>query len=57
MQTFSRFEDFVAMHPLKGLGTDMATLRRLCRDDKEALDLLDRAVLRPGPFPQTLILR
>jgi hypothetical protein len=32
------------MHPLEGLGTDMATLRRLCHDDKEALDLLDKAV-------------
>jgi hypothetical protein len=28
MQTFARFEDFVATHPLEGLGTDMATLRR-----------------------------
>jgi hypothetical protein len=28
-QTFTRFEDFVIMHPLEGLGTDMAMLRRL----------------------------
>jgi hypothetical protein len=54
MQTFARFEDFVAMHPREGLGTDMATLRRLCRDDKEAFDLLDRAVLRPAHRPGPL---
>lgn len=41
---FERFEQFVAAAPMAGLGADMATIRRLCRDDAEALDLIQQAV-------------
>lgn len=41
--TFDRFEAFVTTPPLEGLGATVQTLRNLCRDDPEALDLLDRA--------------
>jgi hypothetical protein len=41
------------MPPLGGLGTDRAAQRRLCRDDKEALDLLDRAVSHAPNRPTT----
>ena len=47
----ARFADFVAAPPLKGLGSDIALVRRIVADDPEALDLLDRALLegsRPG---------
>lgn len=40
---FERFEQFVATDPLEGLGADIPTLRRLCAEDKKALDALDRA--------------
>ena len=39
--TFDRFEDFVATPPLEGLGEDMATLKRLCRDEPRALKAID----------------
>jgi hypothetical protein len=46
---FDRFEDFVTTQPLAGLGADMAKLKAVCKDDLEALDLIDRAVQRkPG---------
>lgn len=41
--TFARFTEFVAAPPLDGLGTDLATIKRLCRDDVEAVDLIDQA--------------
>ena len=42
IQTFRRFEDFVKTPPLEGLGTDIAMLKRICANDKTALDLLDQ---------------
>lgn len=39
-----RFADFVVTPPLKGLGATLDLVRALCRDDAEALDLLDRAL-------------
>lgn len=44
-----RFVDFVTSPPLKGLGSDLALIRRVIADDTEALDLLDQALQqRPG---------
>ncbi len=39
-----RFSDFAATPPLKGIGTDVALVRRIIADDPQALDLLDRAL-------------
>lgn len=43
IQPFERFIDFIRTQPLEGLGADLKTLQRLCADDPEALDALDRA--------------
>lgn len=51
---FERFEQFVEMRTPEGLGADMATIKRLCRDDAEALDLIDQAVQSPVGRPETL---
>lgn len=40
---FPNFAAFITTPPLEGLGADVPTLLRLCGDDREALDLLDRA--------------
>lgn len=45
---FTRFEDFVTTRPLEGLGASMALVKRIVRDDPEALDLLDRATVAPA---------
>lgn len=51
---FERFVDFVTTAPLEGLGADIDTIKRLCRDDAAALDALDRAVQnRPGRPSET----
>jgi hypothetical protein len=42
-----RFADFAGTPPLKGIGTDVALVRRIVADDPEALDLLDRALQNP----------
>lgn len=44
------FAEFVTAHPLQGLGTDVATVRRLCEGDMYALDALD-AALQTGQRP------
>jgi hypothetical protein len=44
---FERFEEFVTTPPLEGLGATMPMLIRMCRDDKLALDAIDRAIRRP----------
>lgn len=41
---FERFEDFVTAEPLEGLGLTVDMIRRICGDDIEALDLLDKAL-------------
>lgn len=41
---FTRFIDFVTTEPLEGLGADVRLLKRICQDDKTALDLLDKAL-------------
>jgi hypothetical protein len=42
--SYIRFADFVAARPPEGLGADVSLLVRICAEDPEALDLLDRAV-------------
>jgi hypothetical protein len=49
------FERFVVTPPTEGLGADVALLRRMMRDDPEALDLLDQALQgRNGRPTQTV---
>jgi hypothetical protein len=49
---FRSFVDFVTSPPLDGLGADVATIKRLCGADAEALDLLDQALTgRQGKRP------
>jgi hypothetical protein len=46
---FDSFEEFVTTRPLEGMGTTVDLLRRICVDDPEAIDLLDRALhKKPG---------
>lgn len=45
---FGAFVEFVMAHPPRGLGTDLRTIRQLCADDMEAVDLLDRVEQRPA---------
>lgn len=52
--SFASFAAFVAAPPLGGLGADLTAIKRLCRDDVEAVDLIDRVTqLKPGPQPET----
>lgn len=46
--TYDRFEEFVTTPPVRGLGSDMALVRRIVSDDPRLLDLLDRALQRPA---------
>lgn len=41
---FRHFEEFVGTPPLEGLGASLDILIRLCKDDKDALDAIDRAI-------------
>jgi hypothetical protein len=41
----------VRAKPLRGLHTDVETLAKLCRGDKEAEDALDEAMQRPAGRP------
>lgn len=43
-----RLADFITTPPLAGLGSDVALVRRIVADDKEALDLLDQALQNPS---------
>ncbi len=38
------FAEFVTRKPLEGLGSDVKTIQRMCSDDAETLDLIDRAL-------------
>jgi len=42
----SDFENFVTTRPLQGLGTDMETVKMICKTDTVALDMLDRVCKR-----------
>jgi hypothetical protein len=46
--TYDRFEDFVTTPMVRGLGTDVDTVRRIVRDNARLLDLLDQALQRPS---------
>lgn len=43
---FDSFSAFVEGHPPEGLGVDLTMLRKICRDDVEALDIIDRETKR-----------
>jgi hypothetical protein len=43
----SSFAAFIQAAPLEGLGTDVETVKRVCRDTPYALDLVDKALQRP----------
>lgn len=45
--TFPSFAAFVTGELPEGLGTCLQTIKNLCRDDKEALDLIDKATAKP----------
>ena len=40
------FESFVTTAPLEGLGTNVRHIKNICRDDAEALDAIDRVMMR-----------
>lgn len=44
--TFNTFEAFITTEPPEGLGTDLLMLKDLCRSDKDAADLIDKATAR-----------
>jgi hypothetical protein len=46
VQRYDRFIDFVTTPPLEGMGTDLRTVTKLCEDDPEALDLLNKATIK-----------
>lgn len=41
------FVELVTAPPLKGLGWEIAELKRFCQDDKEALEIIDRETTNP----------
>ncbi len=43
-----RFADFITAKPLRGLGTDEKMLKRICSDDKEAVDAINIATQEKG---------
>lgn len=43
----SDFRSFVSMPPLKGLGTTMEEIKKVCCDDPKLVDMLDRAEQKP----------
>lgn len=48
---FPDFSVFVTTTPPDGLGVDIDTLRKLCRDDPEARDIIDHVTQRPPHRP------
>lgn len=42
---FDTFDDFVRAPPPEGLGASVKTLTKLCSDDPEVIDLIDRATV------------
>jgi hypothetical protein len=44
---FTKFVDFITSKPLAGLGEDMESIKRICRDDPQALDAIDRVTVNP----------
>jgi len=50
-----RFEEFVTLPPLKGLGTSVGLIKRIVADDREAVDLLDRVLQRQVGRPREIV--
>lgn len=55
MARFAHFEQFVMTPPIDGLGSSVDMLIRLCKDDKDALDAIDRAMKRPNHRPEKTV--
>lgn len=51
---FDDFIEFVESEPPGGLGSSIKQLMFICRDDKEALDMIDQVMKNPGDKPKTL---
>lgn len=51
---FDHFSQFVEAPVPNGLEASIDLLKRLCRDDKEVLHLIDKAMRRKGGRPKTL---
>lgn len=49
---FNSFAEFVQTPIIRGLGSSIDQIKRLCSDDPEALDLIDGALQRPAHRPQ-----
>lgn len=48
---FDKFVEFVETEPPGGIGSSMDQLLYVCRDDKEALDMIDQVMNTPGYRP------
>jgi hypothetical protein len=51
---FEDFIEFVETEPPSGLGSSIKQLLYVCRDDKEALDMIDQVMKDPVGKPKTL---
>ena len=51
---FEDFIEFVESEPPSGLGSSIKQLLYICRDDKEALDMIDQVMKDPVGKPKTL---
>lgn len=51
---FEDFIEFVESEPPSGLGSSIKQLLYICRDDKEALDMIDQVMKDPGGKPKAL---
>lgn len=51
---FESFGEFVETEPPGGLGSTLAQINYICRDDKEALDMIDQVVKNPDGRPKTV---
>jgi hypothetical protein len=51
---FRSFVEFITTPPMAGLGADLALLKRICAEDKVALDLIDRVTTNPNGRPITV---
>src|SRR5687768_444621 len=51
---FDTFKEFVETEAPGGLGSTLTQITYLCRDDKEAMDMIDQAVKNPEGRPKTV---
>lgn len=49
---FTRFVDFVTSKPLEGLGEDLESIKRICRDDPAALNAIDKVTVGEAGAPK-----